>query len=313
MGKSLQELTIMDNWMFGAVMLNPDICKRFLEIALDMEIDHVQVFREKSLVYNPQYKGVRLDVYAKDEKNTCYNVEMQVRTTPIPRRSRYYHSQIDMELLLNGRSYDELPDSYVIFIVNYDPFGLGKYRYSFRQECREAPGCYLGDGSRTIILNNRGRNSQDVSPKLRAFLEFTKADLRESEEEFGDDYVHELQKKIHQIKTDREMGGLYMTFQEMLREEREEGWKEGMEKGRKEGIEAGMEKGRKEGIEEGRLKERRAVILEYLKEKECLNDQITARINTIRDIDQMKEMSRYVIEASSPKEIIAALDTILDA
>ena len=32
----------------------------------------------KALSYNPQYKGIRLDVFAKDGSNTHYDIEMQV-------------------------------------------------------------------------------------------------------------------------------------------------------------------------------------------------------------------------------------------
>ena len=267
--KSLQELTIMDNWMFGAVMLEPENCQHLLELALDMKIDHVEVMREKSLVYNPQYKGVRLDVYAKDDQNTCFNVEMQVQTTPIPQRSRYYHSQIDMEMLQSGKSYDQLPDSYVIFITNYDPFTMGKYRYSFRQECKEIPGYELGDGSYTIILNNRGHNPDEVPSELAAFLNYTKAALEGSDVESEDAFVCEIQRTIQKIKASREMGGLYMTFQEMMTQEREEGRKEGREEGRKEGREEGREEGRKEGrdtllkslVEQGLLSEEKALQL----------------------------------------------------
>ncbi len=37
--KTLQELTIKDNFMFGAVMCNEQNCKRFLEIALGFPIE----------------------------------------------------------------------------------------------------------------------------------------------------------------------------------------------------------------------------------------------------------------------------------
>ena len=56
--------------MFGAVMMEEENCRRFLELALGFLIERVEVSREKSIVYHPEYKGVRLDVYAKDEKNT---------------------------------------------------------------------------------------------------------------------------------------------------------------------------------------------------------------------------------------------------
>ena len=75
----LKELTIKDNFMFGAVMMDENNCRGLLERVLEIPIDRVEVSREKSIVYHPEYKGVRLDVYAKDECQSHYNVEMQVK------------------------------------------------------------------------------------------------------------------------------------------------------------------------------------------------------------------------------------------
>ena len=76
--KKLQDLTIRDNFMFAAVMMQEDNCKQFLEMVLGIEIARIEVSYEKSIIYNPKCKGVRLDVFAKDEHNTCYDVEMQI-------------------------------------------------------------------------------------------------------------------------------------------------------------------------------------------------------------------------------------------
>ena len=58
-----------------------------------------------------------------------YNVEMQaVALCELGKRARYYHSQLDMELLVTGREYSELPKAYVIFICDFDPFGKLKYK-----------------------------------------------------------------------------------------------------------------------------------------------------------------------------------------
>ena len=81
----------------------------FLERVLDLPIERIVVNKEKSIFYNPEYKCIRLDVYAKDEKNTCYNVEMQgVKEATLPKRTRYYHSQMDMDLLLSGQTYEDV-------------------------------------------------------------------------------------------------------------------------------------------------------------------------------------------------------------
>ena len=74
--KSLQELTFKDNFMFGAVLLDPENCKGVIERSIGTEIERVEVSKEKSIVYNPEYKGIRLDAYAKDENKTRYNVEI---------------------------------------------------------------------------------------------------------------------------------------------------------------------------------------------------------------------------------------------
>ena len=119
--KTLKELTLKDNFMFGAVMSEEENCKRFLELVLGFPIAYVKVSKEKSIVYHPEYKGIRLDVYAKDENNTHYNVEMQAVThAALGKRARYYHSQIDMDLLSSGKEYLELPDSYIIFICDFE-------------------------------------------------------------------------------------------------------------------------------------------------------------------------------------------------
>ena len=59
-----------------------------------------------------------------------FNVELQVKDNKnLPRRSRYYHAQLDMDALVTGIDYNELPDTYVIFICDYDPMDSLFYRY----------------------------------------------------------------------------------------------------------------------------------------------------------------------------------------
>ncbi len=175
--------------MFGAVMTDPENCKGLLELLLHKKLDRIIVSTEKSMIYHPEYKpeykGVRLDVYAKDDTNTRYNIEMQVlRKSTLGKRSRYYHSQIDMDLLLSGSDYRELPDTYVIFICDFDPFGFGKYLYSFYTACREEDSLAFNDGLYTIFLSTAGKNESEVPEALVSFLKFVKADLSESSKDF---------------------------------------------------------------------------------------------------------------------------------
>lgn len=60
--KRLQDLTIKDNFMFGAVMSIEESGIAFLEMVLSFPIEKVVVSKERSMIYHPEYKGVRLDI-----------------------------------------------------------------------------------------------------------------------------------------------------------------------------------------------------------------------------------------------------------
>ena len=233
--KTLQDLTIKDNFLFGAVMSVEENCKGFLEMVLGFSIAQVVVSKEKSIVYHPEYKGVRLDIYAEDENHTHSTQWWQMQAkkkSALGKRSRYYHSQMVMEALASGEVYETLPDTVVIFVCDFDPFGERLYCYTFGNECKENKNVKLDDGSCTIVLSTKGENEEKVPQELVRFLKFVTADLGESEMDFQDELVKQFQETIHSIKTDREMGERYMIFEEMLREEKQEGRQEGRIEGR---------------------------------------------------------------------------------
>ena len=235
--KRLQDLKIKDNFMFGAVMSIEENCIAFLEMVLGFPIEKVVVSKERSMIYHPEYRGVRLDIYARDEKHTHYNVEMQARRqADLGKRSRYYHSQIDVECLEKGLPYEELPNTFVIFICDFDPFGCGLYYYSFQNECQEDTRAKLCDGNKTIFLSTKGKNKEQMPQSLVKFLKFVEADLAESEEDFDDELVRQFQTSIRKIKTSREMGERYMLFEELLKEERQEGLAQGRQENAREYI-----------------------------------------------------------------------------
>ena len=76
--RKFKDLTIRDAFMFAAVMSDPEICRRVLELALGIPISEVHIQTEKTMAYHSEYHGVRLDVYADDAEKRRFNVEMQV-------------------------------------------------------------------------------------------------------------------------------------------------------------------------------------------------------------------------------------------
>ncbi len=212
--------------MFYAVMSDPEQCRRLLTLVLDMEIETVAVHREETIIYHPDYHGIRMDVTAIEHgARRRFNVEMQTQQKKgIGKRTRYYHSQMDSDALLAGHEYSELPDTYVIFICDFDPVGAGLYRYSHEMVCRET-GTTLDDGTYTIYLSTKGKNKDAVPQELVSFLEYVgDPAMREN----TDPFVRSLETQISTIKRDREWRNKYMLLELTLAEEREEGRKEGL-------------------------------------------------------------------------------------
>lgn len=248
----------------------------FLEMVLGFQIERVIISREKSLVYHPEYRGVRLDIYAKDENHTHYNVEMQVKKREnLGKRNRYYHSQIDMECLTQGAAYDELPNTFVIFVCDFDPFDQELYCYTFRSECQEDLSVELQDGSVTIFLSTAGKNSKDVPSELVKFLKFIASDLEGSKADFEDSYVEQLQNSVNKIKSDREMGERYMIFEEMLREERQE------------------------GLEAGQLKAKREAVIELLEELGIVPESLIVQVESVEDFESLTALLKLAAKADS--------------
>lgn len=285
--RKFKDLTIRDAFMFAAVMSDPEICRRVLELALGIPISEVHIQTEKTMAYHSEYHGVRLDVYAADADRTRFNVEMQVTLQRfLPKRSRYYHDQIDMDALLAGDSYENLPDTYVIFICDFDPFGKDKYRYTFRTTCQESENVDLEDGRTTVFLNTRGKNESEVPGELVTFLQYMKEDLEGSEKEFHDPYVEQLQKFIRNVKGSREMEERFMIFEEMLKEERA----------------AGFAKGRAEGVAEGRISESKDTLLLFLQNLGTVPKVLSDQIEEQGDLDVLKEWIRMAFQSKSVEE-----------
>ena len=236
------------------------------------------------MIYNPEYKGVRLDVYAKDEKNTHYNVEMQaVRKLALGKCSRYYHSQIDMEMLDRGHDYEELPNSYVIFICDFDPFNQRKYCYTFKSICKETDETDLEDGRVTIFLSTEGENEDEVPIEMVKFLKFVKADLATCMDDFEDDFVSKLQKTMQEIKVSREMEGRYMSMALWLHDER------------------------KEGKEEGKLEERASALLDVLEEKGEVSEELEEKIFAEESMEVLRNWFKLAVKVSSVEEFVTLM------
>ena len=239
-----KRLSIQDNFIFQRVMQNVKLCKWLLERILKIKIREIRYpDTEKSISIRLDSKAIRLDVYVEDEIGTVYNIEMQTtkgHDGELARRTRYYQGMIDMDLLRKGVYYDDLRQTYIIFICTFDLFGMDERIYTFRNQCMEQPELELGDGTTKIFLNAKGLKGR-VDEDLEDFLQYV--DGKPARSRFTQEMAQEVESVKRQDEMRREFVTLYMEYQK----QRREGAAEGFERGRREGREEGIAEGRTEG------------------------------------------------------------------
>ena len=222
-------LTIQSDFIFKKVMSRKHICMHLLEELLQIKIADINYFEaEKSL--DPDYasRGIRLDIIVADDKNTHYNLEMQVNNIKnpdtkhyvLPKRTRYYQALMDIDLLQKGQEYDLLPSTYIIFICVFDFFAKGNYVYTFKKRCLEDMELELPDGATTMILNTKGSHGS-ISKDIKSFYDYVNNHIINS------DFTRQIDDEISYLKLDSKVRREFMLLEARLLDERREGKAEG--------------------------------------------------------------------------------------
>ena len=168
--KPLKDLSLMNRFLFAEVMDNPEACQDMLSIILRKDIHLTSMPQtEKEHRVSPLIWSIRMDVFSISEEGTAYDVEAQDSwRDDLEKRSRYYQSLMDTSLLESGvDSYNELNDSYIIVITDYDIFGEGKYWYTFRARA----------ASSTVALETSNSKIRSSIPKALKYSRTLSIDI----------------------------------------------------------------------------------------------------------------------------------------
>ncbi len=107
----------------AAVFQDKECVELFLHIVLERDDLTVQSVKSHYELKNLYGHSAILDVYATDRENRVYNVQIRRSDAGASsRRAWYYGSMIDKNSLGAGKSYEELPETYVIFVTENDVF-----------------------------------------------------------------------------------------------------------------------------------------------------------------------------------------------
>lgn len=151
-----------------------------------------------------------------------YNVEIQQENEGASvKRARYHSSLLDVNELKEGQTFEELPESYVIFIARNDVLGYGLPIYHITKKVEEVREDFR-DGAHIIYVNAKIKDKETALGRLMYDLQCRTAD--EMFSEILAERVRELKETPEGVDSMcREMDEIY-----------------------NEGIERGLEKGKME-------------------------------------------------------------------
>ena len=167
---------------------------------------------------NLQGRSAILDCVAKDAENNHFNVEIQGENDGAsPKRARYHCGLLDMNLLNPGDFFDNLPETYVIFITKNDVLGYNLPINHIRRRSNET-GEIFEDGQHILYVNSKKQDDTELG-RLMHDLHCKEADEM---------YSNILATRVHQLKETEE--GVNQMCQE-LEEIYNEGEQSGVQKG----------------------------------------------------------------------------------
>lgn len=224
--KKLEELNLLDDFLFNAMMTYPEMGEEFtrkiLKLLFNKEFRNLKVIAQKSYGgLNTDLRGARLDVYVESDDSaeidaaedmSIYDLEPDKNdkakyVAAFPQRIRFYHAIIDSRSLKSGEDFGKLKRVYVIFICNYDPFGYDRVKYTIRNMCVEEPEMPYDDGAQTTILYTKGTKDDNISEELRQFLNYME---NTTQTNAVNDTLKDIQKMVDIVKRDGEVSLSYM-------------------------------------------------------------------------------------------------------
>ena len=242
--RKLEELNLLDDFLFHAMLAYPDtgeaFIRKLLETLFDRKFPHLKIRAQESFAgVNTDFRGARLDVYIEedgsaqingDEIPTVYDVEpdhnhKSAEIKAFPKRARFYHAMIDRRSLKVGENFGKMKKVYVIFICDYDPFGYDRVLYTIKNRCLEEPTMPYEDDAETWVLYTRGKKG-NISESLRQLLSYME---NTNQNNAINEDLRDIQQMVDQVKRDGEVSLRYMKWFEHDQMMYEQGRKEEQE------------------------------------------------------------------------------------
>lgn len=122
--KHVAEYQLTSDLFAGKVFEDLEAAQELCRILLQNDKITLRNVRTQYIIRNLQNHSVELDILAEESRGNLIDIEIQMYREKEPfKRSRYYHSSIDMSILEKGTPYHSLPDVTIIYLTKEDFIG----------------------------------------------------------------------------------------------------------------------------------------------------------------------------------------------
>ena len=165
----LRGLRLLDDDFMQKVFEDKACTEFLLRIILNRTDLKVLRVNGQQDIKNLQGRSVRLDILAVDADNRVYNIEIQRSDKGAGvKRARYNSSLIDANVTEPGEKYENLCESYVIFITENDIMKAGLPIYHIDRTVKET-GELFGDESHIIYVNSQIKDESALGKLMHDF------------------------------------------------------------------------------------------------------------------------------------------------
>ncbi|MGN0484198.1 MAG: PD-(D/E)XK nuclease family transposase [Lachnospiraceae bacterium] len=166
----IKNFRLLDDDFMSKVFENDIECTELLlHIILEKPDLKVQDVQTQYSIKNLLGRSVRLDIHAIDSEQKKYNIEIQRADKGAgAKRARFNSSIIDANSLPAGKDFDELPETYVIFITENDVLGGNKPLYHIDRTIKET-GQLFGDEAHIVYVNAAFRDDSKIGQLMHDF------------------------------------------------------------------------------------------------------------------------------------------------
>lgn len=169
--QKIKEFRLFDDEFLSRIFdENIECTELILHIILDNPDIKVRRVRTQREIKNLKGHSVRLDIAAINSNDEPIDIEVQRADKGAGvKRARYNSSIMDANTLVKSEDYDNLPESYVIFIAEHDIMGANLPVYRADRIVLET-GKALGDGSHIIYVNGEYQDDSPVGKLMHDFF-----------------------------------------------------------------------------------------------------------------------------------------------